>query len=476
MGSIELTVIVDDMRTIRAQLNRGETKFQGTPDNLYLETIRIFENWLRLRRLSSRKELEVLGSYLYKVLFRGEVEDSFKRALVTATQDKEHLRVQLSFSGNAADLASLPWEYLYYPDTEYHRGFFLATRADLVLSRYMPLEEPQSITPIESSLRILLVISDPEDEHLEPVVAEPIIEAMEKLVETNAITFGRLEKPTIDNFIDKLEEFQPHVLHFFGHGRYDEERKEAEIALFDIDERRGAWLTDRMFADCFTRARPVPRLVFLHLGESNTKNFKANFERLAPELIRTNIQAVVAMRYPIETKAATVFCRTFYGELAKGESVDVAVQMGRHKITTSDANTRVFGTPVLYMQTSDGLVQPKASIASKGARRGGGPIPPAKQEVEPTKTGPLVSSTETGSASIVKTTILAGKKTIDEIKNPSVDKLKMYQMLSKLRDQLLAKNTLEEMRGVLSNKYFEVDLEFQPVIYAMMRAVEDIIL
>src|SRR5205085_2409476 len=136
-----------------------------------------------------------------------------------------------------ADLASLPWEYLYYPDTVFRRGFFLATRADLVLSRYMPLENPQNtnMPPIESSLRILIIISNPEDASLGPVAVEPIIEAMGKLRERYAIIFDRLEKPTIDNFTEKLKKFKPHVLHFFGHGRYDGEKKEAEIALLDID-------------------------------------------------------------------------------------------------------------------------------------------------------------------------------------------------------------------------------------------------
>src|SRR5260370_4564128 len=457
MSDVELTVTVEELGKLRAQMrDRGEknerdTRFEGEIDKLHLDTIHIFENMLSEARIKRREELEVLGKHLYRIIFNKGVEDFFQQALEKVT-DRKRLRVQLSFEEKAADVGSLRWEYLYYPKSERRRGFFLATHVDLVLSRYMPLETSSlNLAPVESSLRILIVISNPEDERLGPVGAEPIIEAMGKLGERYSIEFERLEKPTVDNFIDKLRTVKPHVLHFFGHVRYDMKEEEAKIALLEIDEKSVIRLTDKEFTDCFIRARLVPRLVFLHLCESSTIDFNANFDRLAPELIRANIPAVVAMKYPITTKDATVFCRTFYDELAKGEPVDAAVQEGRYRI-----KSHLFGTPVLYLQSSDSIVQPTASIASKGSRGAGSAIAPSKQEEEPIR---------------VSTIVQVGQKPIEKITKPSADKLKMYQILSELREQLLAKNKLEEMRVTLSSKYFEVDPEFQSFILAMIEAV-----
>ncbi|HEY6189879.1 MAG TPA: CHAT domain-containing protein [Pyrinomonadaceae bacterium] len=358
---VELTLTVQNDKHVRLQTRgggQGDTQ-PANLDKLTLSTIDVFQKWLVAGKISERREMEVLGMHLYSVLFQGKIEEYFRLQLGKVPKG-ERLRLQLTFDDDVSDLASLPWEYLYFPGTQVREGFFFSTHVDLVLSRYMPLEDDrESLAPDESPLRVLIAVSKPTDDTLGPVIADPVIEAIQKLTERHAVKVDVLDKPTIDNFYEALRTFKPHVLHFIGHGRYYD--KKGEIAMLDTDEKSVTWVGDQQFADFFTYAQTIPRLVFLHLCEGGKVDFDANFAGVAPKLIRAKIQAVVAMQYPITNKAAIAFSRQFYRKLAEGKPVDDAVQEGRWMITMNDPqtyNSRIFGTPVLYMRSFNGIIQP----------------------------------------------------------------------------------------------------------------------
>lgn len=365
MEYAELILVVQDGNTIRARRRDGaEISEAFIYNDLHRRMIEIFEDWLNKDKITRRQELEVLGTLLYTILFSNRIESFFKQSLADARKASQRLRIQLSFEGKAADLANLPWEYLYCPETETSAGFFLATNRDLVLSHYMPLEMArEALAPTESPLRILIIVSRPQD--LGPVLADSAIEAIEKLSEKIPIKIDKLTLPTVENLLDTLEGAEPHVVHFIGHGHFDKVQGKGLIALLDWEGKNAAWIRDREFAEFFVQKRAIPRLVFLHLCEGGAIDFTANFAGLAPQLIRTGTQAVVAMKYPITNRAATVFSRAFYHELAKGEPVDNAVQIGRWYITVNDPlayDSPVFGVPVLYMRSRDGIIQPPSTL------------------------------------------------------------------------------------------------------------------
>jgi CHAT domain-containing protein len=302
---------------------------------------------------------------LYESLFDSEVDSFFKHSLDKVV-GSDRLRLQLVFRPDAFDLANIPWEFLYYPDRETQRGFFLATHPHLVLSRYIPLAVDRSaLKSDEKPLRFLVVSSQPKS--LEPVLAYPVVEAIQKLCETYPIHVETLDNPTIESFIENVEEFKPHILHFMGHGRFDQNKNEGQIALLKSDGETTDWVTDRSFAEYFERTQP--RLVLLQACQGGAIDFTNNFAGLAPQLIRMGIPAVAAMQYPVTNKTAIDFGRAFYKMLAQGEPVDGAVQEGRRRITLVDPNaysSRDFGTPVLYMHSRDGLIMPEIKASEVG--------------------------------------------------------------------------------------------------------------
>ena len=357
----ELTVVVQDHENVRARTQDGaEVSGYFQLNTLHRNVISVFEDWLRECKISQRRELEALGALLYTTIFTGQMETFFEQTLDRTLHAGHRLRLQLSFQKGAADLASLPWEYLYRPETETAPGYFLSTAVNLVLSRYLPLVTGRrTLQPEESPLRILIVVAKPNG--LGPVLEEQTVADIQELVETYPIKVNILENPTVDNFLVILEDARPHVVHFMGHGRFSQTEGKGEIALLAPDETSALWIGDREFTEFFVQMRSIPRLIVLHLCEGGSIDFTANFAGLAPQLIRAGIQAVVAMQYRISNKAAIAFSRAFYRELASGEPVDNAVQSGRYRITLSVPrayDSRDFGTPVLYMHSRDGIIQP----------------------------------------------------------------------------------------------------------------------
>jgi hypothetical protein len=351
MSDNQLIVTVLDDKSVRLRSGMGgEVPGKIRVDKLYEDTVKIFVDWLKKGKLERDQEFKVLGAHLYYMLFNEDVLTFFLKALGGAKG--ERLSLQLSFGSGekAAELSKLPWEYLYYPDREGSRGFFFATHFELAVSRFLPLEEPVVITPETGTLRILVVVSGPADQI--PTASEEVISALEKLQEANPIKIKIFDKPTFESLPEKVAHFKPHVLHFIGHGRIDE--KEGQIALLASDEQSSRWLNYWNFVRNFDDYKPP--LVFVQMNPSTNEEFTSSLDRLAYELIRGKIQAVVAMQYPITNDAAIKFCRIFYPSLAKGEHIDSAVQAAREK-GIADYSNRLFGAPVLYINSRDGIIK-----------------------------------------------------------------------------------------------------------------------
>lgn len=375
MSNFEITVTVRRDNVVNVRSSDGTERMgQAELYGLRRATVEIFQQWLEDKKISRRRELEILGQHLFEAIFNGGVRQIFEELLSESVKVKgQRLRVQLSFED--PNMAVLPWEYLYSAESD--PPFFLSTRVDLVLARYLPLGQPRdnTLVPLEKTLRLLIAVSQPDDPHLGPVIAGPVIEEIYKLAEKHPIQIELLEKTTVHHLLEKLEETRPHVLHFIGHGQFDRREKQGKIALLDYDETKAAWIPDSQFSEYFTNMEVIPRLVFLHLCEGGEVDLEGNFAGLAPKLIQEGVQAVVAMQHRITNKAAISFSRAFYRELSKGSPVDQAVQRGRYWITLDDPkayDNRVFGTPVLYMRSYDGFILPAEETGGKGGERVGG--------------------------------------------------------------------------------------------------------
>jgi len=387
-GSRELIEVILTLRGSRVEI-KGDREEEGPRADLSLDplrrdTIRVLERLVGQGKLEgNRRALEVLGRHLFEAVFSDGVRGFFENKLAKVPKG-ERLRIQLKFEEDAEDLASLPWEYMYYVP-KHGPAFFLSTHAKLILSRFLPTQNPREQgEPPESPLSVLVAVSNPNDPTLGPVVAEPVIEAIATLKDTlrqenggrEAMLIDRLDNPTVESFTNALES-EPHVLHFIGHGQFDHREKQGKVALLAPDGVKPWWCIDKDFAGYMQRTEPPPRLVFLHLCEGGVAEFEESFAGLAPKLILEGVQAVVAMQYRIFNKHAISFAKAFYKKLASGSDVDEAVQDGRNQIALDHEesySSRGFGTPVLYMHARDSIIRPLRDRHTRSSQEAAGNV------------------------------------------------------------------------------------------------------
>src|SRR5439155_10455854 len=98
------------------------------------------------------------------------------------------------------------------------------------------------------------------------------------------------------------------------------------------------------------------RLVILNACEGARGGTNDIFSGTAAILVRRGIPAVIAMQYEITDRAAVEFCRSFYEAVADELPVDAAVAEARKAVDASRSNTFEWGTPVLYMRATDGVL------------------------------------------------------------------------------------------------------------------------
>ena len=300
-----------------------------------------------------------LGEALCEALFDdkllGAFIDSYKKS---SAEEDQLFRFELDIDEEAIpEVAALPWEFMCLPEEAGRGELWFATAPKVIFSRRRTLWDEAA--PIQLSkgekLRIALVISAPKGE--EPVVFAPVEQALKDLVEdkpeqielfvVNPAQFGAVD--------EALKKHKPHILHFIGHGRLQNEKNEAVGQLaFMSGMGRAAWINAREFSERFTQH--VPGIVVLQACEGGQLSPSKAFVGVASKVVQQNIPVVVAMQYEVTNNTAIEFASRFYWELAEGCPVDVAAQLGRRAIANG-ANlhrTRDFDTPVIFMRVRDG--------------------------------------------------------------------------------------------------------------------------
>jgi hypothetical protein len=367
MTDQRISVEVDTCGVVQAYRlsnNRHSAEHQVEVAGLDADLIRLFERWLVLRDRQWRDdEIRAFGSLLYRYLL-GRPVGSWIESAIDALADGDRIRLELSFPGKPpySRLAAIPWEYLYQPAREGKNGFFLASDPRVVLSRYIPLSRGEArFTPIEDP-RMLIVISQPDDRRLGPVMYDDVLAAITKWADQSGVAVSVLHNPTAAQLQEAITPpggQGPHLVHFMGHGEFDPDRGEARLALVASDGGTD-WVPDQKLANLFSRASVVPRAVVLHSCESGHADFSVSFAGVAPQLARSGVQFLVAMQYAVTNETAIAFSTSLYKNLAADKDIDAAVQESRWEISglSDNRDPRLLGIPVLYTQSRGGLFTP----------------------------------------------------------------------------------------------------------------------
>ncbi len=256
------------------------------------------------------------------------------------------------------DVAALPWEFTCLPESANLGEIWVGTDPKLIFARRRSQWHPAPAIQLNpgEKLRIALAIAVPTN--LGSVVYEKVQVELEKLTKSKSdrVELLPIVNPATPEAIDAVLEQEPHIFHFIGHGRLQNEAEEevGQIALVD-DMDEALWINARFFGGLFNRHRPG--VVMLQACEAGMLSASQAFVGVASKIVQQNIPVVVAMQYEVSNVTASRFAYRFYERLALDDPVDLAVQNGRRAIAlNTQYNKRDFATPVIFMRVTDGYL------------------------------------------------------------------------------------------------------------------------
>ncbi len=307
---------------------------------------------------SNSPELEAVknfGTRLFSAVFDKSVYTCFSNSLATSPRLRIRLRLK-----DVPELACLPWEYLYDPND----GSFLSHSSNTPIVRYMDMLKPIRALGVKPPLRILVMISSPtEEQRLDAAQEyEKLKDSVGSLERRGAVVLERLEKATLADLQTRLTKQDIHIFHFIGHGQYDEEVKEGFLIMED-EGGRGFPVSGELLATQLREHHPL-RLAILNACEGARTSLTDAFGGTAQSLVGQRIPAVVAMQFKITDRAAITFASKFYQMIADYYPVDAALAQARLAIR-SEGNHLEWGTPALYMRSSDGHIFARESATMR---------------------------------------------------------------------------------------------------------------
>lgn len=292
------------------------------------------------------------GRALFDFLMPGEARSLYHECLREAGH--RHRGVRLKLSVHTPRLAALPWEFLYDP----RKRDYLCLNPHTPLVRYTEL--PQTVPPleIEMPLRILGLVADPEDMPTRLDIASEqkrVSAAVHSLEERGLVELVWMEGHTWRDLQRVMRSATGawHILHFIGHGGFDEMRNEGFIVL-NNDDGTAHRLYASQLARLLARQRSSLRMVLLNACDGARAGVNDMLSSTAATLINSGIPAVLAMQYEITNDGAVEFANAFYEALADNLPVDAAVAEARNAINLSNARSLEWGVPVLHMRAADG--------------------------------------------------------------------------------------------------------------------------
>jgi hypothetical protein len=360
----------------------GETNFRleipGTGDDLAgrLQTVEtnVLRSGAQLITRGSAGRLEApirqLGTDLCDAILHDESRELFEISLRHA--ESIHAPFQLMLRIRGSTLAQLPWEFLY----DRRRGDYLALNLPVV--RYLDVMQPLAPVTVQLPLRILGVISHPDDrDQLEVAAEREALSAAVAPLGADQVQLHWLAGSGWEHLWRAARSEPWHILHFIGHGGFDDARGEGFLEF--VDEHGGArhvYATDlgRLLHD-----NTSLRLAVLNACESGRAAGADTFASPAASIIRRGFPAAVAMQYEISDPAALVFAQAFYGAIAAGQPLDRAVTDARATVHMTQPGSLEWGTPVLYLRAKNANVfEVEVENAAEPAPDGPAPAEPAK--------------------------------------------------------------------------------------------------
>jgi len=303
---------------MRLRADRGEEKTRFGQIIKTHERIKAYTN-REHGTLPDDKGMIEFGGQLFDTLFQGDV-----RRLYDEARTRQRGRLDLVLTSMIPWIAEKPWEFAY----DHGRESFLATEETHFIRNVLTNVPADTIGLTDGPLRILVVSAQPVGfGRLSIEQEQRVIErGFEPLVESGLVEIETLPRATPSMIHGRLTTGKYQVVHFIGHGIYDEERREGCL-IFVNEDGSEYRLGERSVREIF-RGRGLS-LVFLNACESG-RGGRADFNKgVAQSLVAHGLPALVANQYSVLDSSATSFAQHFYWSLAQGMSLGQSAREAR---------------------------------------------------------------------------------------------------------------------------------------------------
>ncbi|HYN90118.1 MAG TPA: CHAT domain-containing protein, partial [Ardenticatenaceae bacterium] len=249
------------------------------------------------------------GRRLYDTIFAGPVGDLWRAR--RAERRRQPLRLLLRPDPESVrPLLNLPWEYLHDEDD------FLALDWRTPLARLPWSLSTEPLPVLDEPLRLLVLIAAPHGLDQHQVLNTAREEDLVLAALGEARRAGRLQiefapSGSLETLETALRDFDPHVLHFVGHGVFVD-ALDTGVLLMEQRDGRERQVPNAEFARLVERRARSLRLVFLSACQSAVAPRTGGYADLAPRLLAAGIPAVVAMQFSVLNRSAMEFGATFY--------------------------------------------------------------------------------------------------------------------------------------------------------------------
>ena len=306
------------MSVMRLRADKGEEKTRFGQIISVHERIKAYTN-REHGSLPDDDEMIAFGGQLFDTLFQGDV-----RRLYDEARTRQRGRLDLVLTSMIPWIAEKPWEFAY----DHGRKSFLATEETHFIRNVLTNVPADPIMRADGPLRILVVSAQPVGFGRLSIDQELAViqRGFEPLVEAGLVVIETLARATPSMIHGRLTTGKYQVVHFIGHGVYDEKRGEG--CLIFVNENGGEYpLGERSEREIF-RGRGLS-LVFLNACESG-RGGRADFNKgVAQSLVARGLPALVANQYSVLDSSATSFAQHFYWSLAQGMSLGQSAREAR---------------------------------------------------------------------------------------------------------------------------------------------------
>ncbi len=204
----------------------------------------------------------------------------------------------------------------------------------LTLRRRLPGAQPQTAFQLGLPLRVLLIVSRPEDTgFVDPRTStRPVLDALAQTPGGVEVDF--CEPPTLPELERQLaaarRERRPHhLVHFDGHGQYYPETGVGALCFEGPEDagRKTELVPGRHLRDLLSRFQVL--LVVIEACRGAQVSDRPIFGAVAPALLQGGVGSVVAFSHSVHVKAAALLVERLYRELVAGASVGEALEEAR---------------------------------------------------------------------------------------------------------------------------------------------------